>query len=39
MATTERTGDLTFAAELFKAADKMRGNVEPSEYRECPDRC
>ena len=33
LATSERTGDLTFAAELFKAADKMRGNVEPSEYK------
>jgi len=27
----EREGDLTFAADLFKAADKMRGSVEPSE--------
>ncbi|NOU07180.1 MAG: type I restriction-modification system subunit M [Hyphomicrobiaceae bacterium] len=26
-------GDLDFAAELFKAADRMRGNVEPSEYK------
>ncbi|MEK7266023.1 MAG: class I SAM-dependent DNA methyltransferase [Pseudomonadota bacterium] len=26
-------GDLDFAAELFKAADKMRGNLEPSEYK------
>ena len=34
MATsTDRTGDLTFAADLFKAADKMRQNVEPSEYK------
>ena len=23
----------SFAAELFKAADKMRGSVEPSEYK------
>ncbi|MEM9355844.1 MAG: class I SAM-dependent DNA methyltransferase [Pseudomonadota bacterium] len=29
----ERKGDLDFAAELFKAADKMRGSVEPSEYK------
>src|SRR5687767_14712571 len=34
MATpTERNGDLTFAADLFKAADKLRQNVEPSEYK------
>ncbi len=26
-------GDLDFAADLFKAADKMRQNVEPSEYK------
>jgi type I restriction enzyme M protein len=26
-------GDLGFAAELFKAADKLRQNVEPSEYK------
>lgn len=26
-------GDLDFAADLFKAADKMRGNLEPSEYK------
>ena len=25
--------DLAFAAELFKAADKLRGNLEPSEYK------
>ena len=31
--TTERKGDLDFAADLFKAADKMRGSVEPSEYK------
>ncbi len=29
----EQRGDLSFAAELFKAADKMRQNVEPSEYK------
>jgi type I restriction enzyme M protein len=32
-ATPDQKGDLTFAAELFKAADKMRGSVEPSEYK------
>jgi type I restriction enzyme M protein len=26
-------GDLDFEAELFKAADKLRGNLEPSEYK------
>lgn len=26
-------GDLGFTAELFKAADKLRGNLEPSEYK------
>jgi type I restriction enzyme M protein len=26
-------GDLNFEAELFKAADKLRGNLEPSEYQ------
>ncbi len=26
-------GDMDFAADLFKAADKMRGNLEPSEYK------
>ena len=30
---SERKGDLDFAADLFKAADKMRGSVEPSEYK------
>ena len=25
--------DLGFEAELFKAADKLRGNLEPSEYK------
>jgi len=29
----ERGGDLGFEAELFKAADKLRGNLEPSEYK------
>lgn len=29
----ENNGDLNFTAELFKAADKLRGNLEPSEYK------
>ncbi|MGR8922881.1 type I restriction-modification system subunit M [Rhizobium leguminosarum] len=29
----ENNGDLGFTAELFKAADKLRGNLEPSEYK------
>jgi type I restriction enzyme M protein len=29
----EPKGDLDFAPELFKAADKLRQNVEPSEYK------
>lgn len=28
-----RSSDLDFAADLFKAADKMRGALEPSEYK------
>ncbi|MEP2784659.1 MAG: class I SAM-dependent DNA methyltransferase [Pseudoruegeria sp.] len=28
-----RQSDLDFAADLFKAADKMRGGLEPSEYK------
>ena len=28
-----RQADLDFAADLFKAADKMRGGLEPSEYK------
>lgn len=28
-----RGGDLGFEAELFKAADKLRGNMEPSDYK------
>lgn len=28
-----RSGDLGFEADLFKAADKLRGNLEPSEYK------
>ena len=27
------SSDLNFSAELFKAADKLRGNLEPSEYK------
>ena len=26
-------GDLAFTADLFRAADKLRGNLEPSEYK------
>ena len=33
MNTTSRQADLDFAADLFKAADKMRGGLEPSEYK------
>lgn len=33
MATDNSGGDLNFEAELFKAADKLRGNLEPSEYK------
>ncbi|WP_242218949.1 type I restriction-modification system subunit M [Shinella zoogloeoides] len=29
----ENNGDLGFTVELFKAADKLRGNLEPSEYK------
>jgi type I restriction enzyme M protein len=29
----KRSKDLDFAADLFKAADKLRGNREPSEYK------
>jgi type I restriction enzyme M protein len=28
-----RNSDLGFEAELFKAADKLRGNMEPSDYK------
>lgn len=31
--TTDNASDLAFTAELFKAADKLRGNLEPSEYK------
>ncbi len=35
MARTDKKngGDLGFEAELFKAADKLRGNMEPSDYK------
>jgi type I restriction enzyme M protein len=33
MASDPRQADLDFAADLFKAADKMRGGLEPSEYK------
>lgn len=29
----DNNSDLGFTAELFKAADKLRGNLEPSEYK------
>ena len=29
----EQNNDSTFEAELFKAADKVRGNMEPSDYK------
>lgn len=35
MAKTEKksSGNLGFEAEMFKAADKLRGNMEPSDYK------
>ncbi len=33
MTTDTRKADLDFAADLFRAADKMRGGLEPSEYK------
>ena len=33
MPQTTRQSDMDFAADLFKAADKLRGNLEPSEYK------
>lgn len=33
MSGRDGNGDLAFTAELFKAADKLRGNLEPSEYK------
>ncbi|HEY9091894.1 class I SAM-dependent DNA methyltransferase [Parasphingorhabdus sp.] len=32
-AGNSKGGDLGFEAELFKAADKLRGNMEPSDYK------
>lgn len=32
-ANSNTGGDLGFEADLFKAADKLRGNLEPSEYK------
>lgn len=26
-------GNLSFEADLFKTADKLRGNIEPSDYK------
>ena len=31
--TKQHSGDLGFEADLFKAADKLRGNMEPSDYK------
>jgi len=31
--TNGKSGDLGFEAELFKTADKLRGNMEPSDYK------
>jgi type I restriction enzyme M protein len=31
--TSRNGGNLGFEAELFKAADKLRGNMEPSDYK------
>src|SRR3954468_11537651 len=33
MAGNGNTSDLDFTADLFRAADKLRGNLEPSEYK------
>ena len=33
MATIENSAPLGFEADLFKAADKLRGNMEPSDYK------
>lgn len=32
-ASATKGGDLGFEAELFKTADKLRGNMEPSDYK------
>ncbi len=31
--TKQNGGNLGFDAEMFKAADKLRGNMEPSDYK------
>jgi type I restriction enzyme M protein len=31
--TNKNSGNLGFEAEMFKAADKLRGNMEPSDYK------
>ena len=31
--TNKNGGNLGFEAEMFKAADKLRGNMEPSDYK------
>ena len=31
--TTSNDANLGFEAELFRAADKLRGNMEPSDYK------
>jgi type I restriction enzyme M protein len=33
MASTDNGSDLGIEASLFKAADKLRGNMEPSDYK------
>ena len=33
MAGNGSKSDLDFTADLFRAADKLRGNLEPSEYK------
>src|SRR5690625_7318708 len=33
MTDKQAGGDLGFEAELFKTADKLRGNMEPSDYK------
>lgn len=31
--TSKNGGNLGFEADMFKAADKLRGNMEPSDYK------
>lgn len=33
MASIDNTSDLGIEASLFKTADKLRGNMEPSDYK------